>query len=103
IAEHARPNLSTVTPDGGGLLTMLDWSNSGGRLVQWRGEGLKDVADKVIEIAPLGPLANTDLTLLANFDGVTGDLLRLNRDLTTELLASGVPTRSASEDAFLAN
>jgi hypothetical protein len=103
VAEHARANLSTVTPDGGGLLTMLDWSNSGGRLVEWRDEGLKDVANNVIEIAPLGLLANQDLTLLGNFDGTTGDLLRLNRDLTTEVLASGVPTRSASEEAFLAN
>ena len=35
IAENARANSSTVTPDGGGLLTMLDWSNTGGgRLVE---------------------------------------------------------------------
>ncbi|MEO8180161.1 MAG: hypothetical protein ABI895_15100 [Deltaproteobacteria bacterium] len=104
IAENTRVNLSSVTPYGAGLLTTLDWSNSsGGRLVEWRGEGLTDVADKVIEIAPLGLLANEDLTLLGNFDGTTGDLLRLNRDLSTEVLASGVPQRAASEDAFLAN
>jgi hypothetical protein len=104
IAENARANLSTVTPDGGGLLTMLDWSNTGGRLVEWRGgDALTDIAERVIEIAPLGQLENQDLTLLANFDGVTGDLLHLHPDLSTELLASGVPTRSASEDAFLAN
>jgi len=103
IAEHARANLSAVTPDGGGLLTMLDWSNTGGRLVEWRAEGLNEVADKVLEIAPVGQLANEDLTLLANFNGTTGDLLRLRRDLTTEVLASGVPARSAAQDAFLAN
>lgn len=103
IAERARANLSSVTPDGGGLLTVLDWSSSGGRLVEWREERLSDVADKVLEIAPLGLLANEDLTLLGNFDGVIGDLLRLNRDRTTEVLATGVPARSASEDAFLAN
>ena len=103
VAENARANSSTITPDGGGLLTMVDWSNTGGRLVQWRGDALTDVAQRVIEIAPLGQLANQDLTLLANYDGVTGDLLRLHLDLSTEVLASGVPTRSASEDAFLAN
>jgi hypothetical protein len=104
IAENARANLSTVTPDGGGLLTMLDWSNTGGRLVEWRGgEALTDIAERVIEIAPLGQLENQDLTLLATFDGVTGDLLHLHPDLSTDVLASGVPTRSASEDAFLAN
>jgi hypothetical protein len=105
IADNARANSSTVTPDGGGLLTMLDWSSTGGgRLVEWRGgDALSNVADRVIEVAPLGQLENQDLTLLANFDGVTGDLLHLHPDLTTEVLASGVPQRSASEDAFLAN
>jgi hypothetical protein len=103
IAENVRANQNTVTPDGGGLLTMLDWSNTGGRLVEWRGQGLTDVADRVAEIAPLGQLANDDLTLLGNFDGVTGDLLRLARDRSTEVLASGVPTHAASDDAFLAN
>jgi hypothetical protein len=102
IAENARANLSTVTPDGGGLLTMLDWSNTGGRLVEWRGDALTDIADRVVEIAPLGSI-DGDLTLLGNFDGVTGDLLRLQRNLSLEVLASGVPTRSASDDAFLAN
>jgi hypothetical protein len=103
IAENARANQSTVTPDGGGLFTMLDWSNTGGRLVEWRGANLTDVADRVIEIAPLGQFDNEDLTLLGNFDGTTGDLLRLGRDLSTEVLASGVPARSANDNAFLAN
>ena len=105
IAENARANSSTVTPDGAGLLTMLDWSSmGGGRLVEWRGgDALTDVAEGVIEVAPLGQLENQDLTLLANFDGVTGDLLHLHQDLSTDVLASGVPTRSASADAFLAN
>ncbi len=103
IAENARATPSAVTLDGGGLLTLLDWSNTGGRLVEWRGDTLTDVASGVVELAPLGQLANRDLTLLANFDGVTGDLLRLSSDLSTELLASRVPPRAASQDAFLAN
>ena len=102
IAENARSSPSAVTPDGG-LLTVLDWASTGGRLVEWKGDALTDVADGVIEVAPLGRLENNDLTLLANFDGTTGDLLRLRRDLSTELLASGVPARSANADAFLAN
>jgi len=102
IAENARSSPSAVTPDGG-LLTVLDWASTGGRLVEWKGDALTAVADGVIEVAPLGRLENKDLTLLANFDGTTGDLLRLRRDLSTELLASGVPARSANADAFLAN
>lgn len=103
IAENARATPSAVTLDGGGLLTLLDWSSNGGRLAEWRNDTLTDVASGVVELAPLGQLENRDLTLLANFNGVTGDLLRLGSDLSTELLASGVPPRAASEDAFLAN
>lgn len=103
IAENARATPSVVSLDGGGLLTLLDWSNNGGRLAEWRNGALTEVASGVFELAPLGQLENRDLTLLANFDGVTGDLLRLGSDLSTELLASGVPPRAASEDAFLAN
>ncbi|MEY4551277.1 MAG: hypothetical protein RL685_7472, partial [Pseudomonadota bacterium] len=99
IAENARATPSAVTLDGGGLLTLID----GGRLVEWRGDTLTDVAERVVELAPLGQLDNRDLTLLANFDGVTGDLLRLKGDLSTEVLASGVPSRASTEDAFLAN
>jgi hypothetical protein len=102
IAENTRVGPSTVTGDGG-LLTVLDWASTGGRLVEWKPDALTEVAHGVIELAPLGRLENDDLTLLGNFDGVTGDLLRLRSDLSTELLAQGVPTRSANADAFLAN
>jgi hypothetical protein len=102
VAENTRVGPSTVTGDGG-LLTVLDWASTGGRLVEWRGTALTEVAQGVIELLPLGRLANDDLTLLGNFDGVTGDLLRLRGDLSTELLAQGVPTRAANEDAFVAN
>lgn len=100
IAENARSSPSAVTRDGG-LLTVLDWASTSGRLVEWKADALTDVADRVIEVGPLGRLQNDDLTLLANFDGTSGDLLRLHRDLSTELLASGVPPRSANGDAFL--
>jgi hypothetical protein len=100
ISENARSGPSAVTRDGG-LLTVLDWASTSGRLVEWKADALTDVADRVIEVGPLGRLENDDLTLLANFDGTTGDLLRLHRDLSTELLASGVPPRSANGDAFL--
>ena len=102
IAEDTRVGPSTVTSSGG-LLTVLDWANTGGRLVEWRGEGVTEVAQGVIELAPLGRMDNDDLTLLGNFDGTTGDLLWLRRDLTTQVLASGVPTRSANDRAFIAN
>lgn len=102
IAEDTRVGPSTVTSSGG-LLTVLDWANTGGRLVEWRGDGVTEVAQGVIELAPLGRMDNDDLTLLGNFDGTTGDLLWLRRDLTTQVLASGVPTRSANDRAFIAN
>jgi hypothetical protein len=102
IAENTRVGPSTVTGDGG-LLTVLDWNDTGGRLVEWRSDALTEVAQGVIELGPLGKMANDDLTLLGNFDGVTGDLLRLRADLSTEVLAQGVPTRAANDDAFLAN
>ncbi|HTV26046.1 MAG TPA: hypothetical protein VMG12_45425 [Polyangiaceae bacterium] len=102
VAENTRVGPSTVTGDGG-LLTVLDWASNGGRLVEWKPDALTEVAQGVIELGPLGRLDNNDLTLLGNFDGVTGDLLRLRADLSTELLAEGVPTRAANADAFLAN
>lgn len=102
IAENARVNPSAVTPDGG-LLAVRDWTNSGGRLVAWKDDVLTEVADGVIELNTLGVLEDGALTLLGHFDGVTGDLMRLNPDLTTEVLAQGVPQRGAEEDAFLAN
>jgi hypothetical protein len=72
-------------------------------LVEWRGDGVTEVAQGVIELTPLGRMDNDDLTLLGNFDGTTGDLLWLRSDLTTQVLASGVPTRSANDRAFIAN
>lgn len=102
IAEDTRVGPSAVS-GGGELLAILDWSNSGGRMVAWKDEALTDVADGVIEIDPLGRLADGDLTLLGNYDGVTGELLRLKPDLSTELIAERVPTRAANGDAFLAN
>jgi hypothetical protein len=102
VAENTRVGPSTVTGSGG-FLTVLDWASNGGRLVEWRGAALTEVAQGVIELLPLGRLDNDDLTLLGNFDGVTGDLLRLRDDLSTELLAQGVPTRAANADAYIAN
>jgi hypothetical protein len=102
IAENTRVGPSIVSDDGG-LLAVLDWANNGGRLVEWRPDALTEVAQGVIELGPLGRLDNDDLTLLGNFDGQTGDLLRLRADLSTEVLARGVPTRSGNADAFLAN
>lgn len=102
VAENTRVGPSTVSGTGW-LLTVLDWASTGGRLVEWRDAALTEVAQGVIELLPLGRMANDDLTLLGNFDGLTGDLLRLRADLSTELLAQGVPTRAANEDAFIAN
>jgi hypothetical protein len=102
VAENTRVGPSTVSGDGG-LLAVLDWASTGGRLVEWKPDALTEVANGVIELGPLGRLDNDDLTLLGNFNGTTGDLLRLRADLSTEVLAQGVPTRAGNADAFLAN
>jgi hypothetical protein len=102
IAENTRVGPSTVTGDGS-LLTVLDWASNGGRLVSWKQNAVTDVAEGVVELETLGRLANDDLTLIGNYDGVTGDLLRLGADLSIEVLARGVPTRPANGNAFLAN
>ncbi len=102
IAENARVRPSAVSP-GGGLLAVLDWGNTGGRLVEWKDDAIRDVAEGVIELGSLGVLEDNALTFLGNFNGTTGDLMRLNADLSTDVLASGVPQRAANEDAFLAN
>ncbi len=102
IAENARVRPSGVSPSGG-LLTVLDWASTGGRLVEWKDDALKDIAGDVIELGTLGLLEGEVLTFLGNFDGNSGDLMRLNPDLSTDVLATGVPLRAAEEDAFLAN
>jgi hypothetical protein len=102
IAENARVRPSAVSP-GGGLLAVLDWGSTGGRLVEWKDDVIRDVAEGVIEIGSLGVLEDDALTFLGNFNGTTGDLMRLNADRSTHVLASGVPQRAANEDAFLAN
>jgi hypothetical protein len=71
--------------------------------VQWKDGALTDVAAGVTELGALGRLENDDLTLLANFDGTTGDLVALGADLSTTVLASGVPRDAAEGDAFIAN
>ena len=102
IAENARVRPSAVSP-GGGLLAVLDWGSTGGRLVEWKDDVIRDVAEGVIELGSLGVLEDDTLTFLGNFNGMTGDLMRLNADLSTHVLASGVPQRAAVENAFLAN
>jgi hypothetical protein len=102
IVENVRVN----QPPGslrGGLLALVDWSDNRGRLVQWKDGALTDVAADVAEIGPIGRLENDDLTLLANFDGTTGDLVALSADLSTTMVASGVPRDAAEGDAFIAN
>ncbi len=102
IIENVRPNQSPVSLRGG-LLALVDWSDGRGRLVQWKDGALTDVAEGVTEIGSLGRLENNDLTLLANFDGTTGDLVALDAELATYVLASGVPRDAAEGDAFIAN
>lgn len=102
IAENVRPSQPPLSLRGD-LLALVDWDNNGGRLVQWDDGALVDVAAGVAEIAPLGRLENDDLTLLANFDGTTGDLVALGANLSTSVLASGVPRDAAGGDAFIAN
>jgi hypothetical protein len=102
IGENARLRPSAVSP-GGGLLAVLDLGSNGGRLVEWKDDATRNVADGVVELGSLGALEDGALTFLANFNGRTGDLMSLKSDLSTQLLATGVPPGAAKSDAFLAN
>lgn len=101
IAENVRANQGPLN-ERGSLLALVDWSSTGGRLMNWNGADLSPVAEGVIELGPMGRLANQDLTMLANYDGTAGDLLALSADLSTSVLASGVPRDGSAGDAFLA-
>jgi hypothetical protein len=102
IGENARVRPSAVSPNGG-LLSVLDLGSTGGRLVEWKDDATREVARDVVELNSVGALTDGALTFLGNFNGETGDLLRLNADLSTGVLASGVPQRAAASDVFLAN
>jgi hypothetical protein len=102
IGDNARLRPSAVSP-GGGLLAVLDLGSNGGRLVEWKNDATRDVAEGVVELGSLGALDDGALTFLGNFDGKTGDLMRLNPDLSTQVLAGGVPPGAAKSEAFLAN
>jgi hypothetical protein len=92
IVENASLSQSRFTPDGG-LLALVDSSNDGARLVHWKDGELRDVAERVREIGNLG--------LLANFDGQVGELLQVAPDLSTKVIATGVPTGAAVGNALL--
>ncbi len=101
IGENARTRPSAVSPNGG-LLSLLDLGSTGGRLVEWKDDAAHEVARDVVELNSIGAMADGALTFLGNFNGETGDLLRLNADLSTNVLASRVPQRAAASDVFLA-
>lgn len=93
VSESA--DLTTLTLSPTRLLFTENAVNGAGDYVSWQDGERTEIASGVVEINSLG--------LLANFDGTTGDLLRIKADDSTELLASGVPLRARRGDGFIAN
>jgi hypothetical protein len=81
-------------PDGG-LLAVVDWTETGGRLIYWKDGESRDIAEGVYELGNLG--------VLVNFDGRTGDLVRLNADLSPTVVATGVPDGASINNVVLGN
>ena len=94
IGENASLGQYRFTPDGG-LVTLVDASNEGARLIHWKDGEVQDIAERVREIGNLG--------ILANFDGQVGELLELAPDFSTQLIASGVPANATVGNALLTN
>jgi hypothetical protein len=92
IGENASLGQYRFTPDGG-LLALVDTSREGARLIHWKDGEVREIAAGVREISTLG--------VLANFDGEVGELLQLAPDLSTQVIATGVPTSAAVGNALL--
>jgi len=90
IGERGR--LDTIGhPQGGRVLLRVDFDANRGTLLSWEvgGEGV-EVASGVTAVS----MRDARPLVLANHDGTSGDLLRVNADLTTTEVASGVPELS---------
>jgi hypothetical protein len=94
IGENAGLGQYRFTPDGG-LVTLVDSSSEGGRLIHWKDGEVQDIAERVREIGNLG--------VLANFDGSVGELLEVAPDFSTQVIATGVPASGAVGNALLTN
>lgn len=92
IGDNAGLGQYRFTPDGG-LVTLVDTSNEGSRLIHWKDGEVQDVAERVREIGTLG--------VLANFDGSVGELLEVSPDFSTRVIATGVPASAAVGNALL--
>jgi hypothetical protein len=101
IAGNARVSPGALLPDGA-LLALVEPTDRGGRLIEWRDGQSTDVAEEVYSIAPLR-MSNGDLTLLTGFDGALGNLVRLRADRSLEPLFEGVLPRSIDGNAFVAH
>ncbi|MET0411623.1 MAG: hypothetical protein ABW217_10015 [Polyangiaceae bacterium] len=94
IGENAGLGQYRFTPDGG-LVTLVDATNEGSRLIHWKDGEVQDIAERVREIGTLG--------VLANFDGRVGELLEVAPDFSTQVIATGVPAQAAVGNALLTN
>lgn len=91
----------------GSLLFYRDYEDGQGQLMRWRPEGIEPVADSVRWVRRLRAPQEEDgpatLTVLANFNGETGDLLLYDPAAGLTPLASGVPSIAPVGNAFLSD
>jgi hypothetical protein len=92
IGDNADLSSYRFTPDGG-MLTVVDWSVDSGRLIHWKDGEVRDVAERVHEVNTLG--------ILANYDGRVGELMTLAPDLSTQVIATGVPQNAVVGNALI--
>lgn len=101
ISGQARP-----LPDGS-LLFYRDYVDGRGQLMRWHQQEVAPVADSVRWVRsmsdPREQGSPSTLTLLANFDGQTGDLLRYDPAAGVTPVASQVPALAPVGSAFLSN
>ncbi len=100
IGEGARG--SGIIPLGPGRLrALVDWVEPVADFIQWENGQSTVLAERVFELGAVGELESGETTLIANFEGESGDLLRLDAEGNTARIARRVAPGSGREDGFL--
>lgn len=92
IGENAPLSQFRFTPDGG-LITFVDSDGTSSRLIYWKDGTATTIAERALQLGTR--------SVIANYDGVVGDLMRLGPDFSVELVANRVEPRSFVGNAFL--
>lgn len=101
------PGPARLRLPSGELLALVNWNQEGqrgrGELIVWDNDTATTLAEDVTDLNALGQLDNGNLTVLANFNGVVGDVLELNSQGVLGTLATEVPFAARQGDSYLAD